>query len=96
MCIENPPYKRGSVSVLNPQFIRGACAWCERHPVILLDGPEPDTDIPAAQPGPGGLDGKSPSISRTGIDLQNEKCFIFMVIQDLHSVRFTEVLVYHL
>lgn len=52
--------------VLNPQFIRGARAWCQRHPVLLLNGPEPDSDIAAAQPGPGGLDGKPPALSRTG------------------------------
>lgn len=42
--------------LFSPQLLGGARARRERHPAVLLGGPEPAPDLPAAEPEPGGLD----------------------------------------
>ena len=49
------------------QLCRGARAWSERHPVLVLNKSEHVPDLQAAQPESGGLDRKPAALSRTGM-----------------------------
>ena len=55
------------VLFLPSQLCRGARAWSERHPVLILNKSEHVADLQAAQPESGGLDRKPSALSRTGM-----------------------------